>query len=70
MALSRPDPDEFRRMGMMMEMEGIAHKLSLAMLLGALSPLFDVDLVSEVNHGRLKWNEVIAVLYFGAAICE
>lgn len=53
-------------MALEMEVDGCAHGLSLALALGALSPIFGADLVAEVNAGRMSFDEVIFALYLAA----
>lgn len=47
-----------------MEFDGCCHGLTLAMVLGGISPAFGADLVKEVNSGRMSFDEVILALYF------
>lgn len=50
-----------------MEHDGIAHSLTLAFTLGAMSPYFGADLVKEVNARRMTWGEIILALYLFVA---
>ncbi len=50
-------------MAQMMEADGCAHALSLAVILDAMSPYFGEKLPEAVNARRMNWDEIILALY-------